>query len=281
MMSETTRPFRSEPFCLTSYRPIRMQYDEDDNEKEPHGYVDDHKSDGFRFDQINQGEVSGGNWYFNLAGNTSFGGSGYINIGVTNNPHPDEFWIVDTDETKLDWYWVYYNSIQVNLMMIDRWEDHIPFKDVKYVFEKIIFKKVRREQIHELQPPNEFGLITSIPQGWEVIEEVEEEVSFEFTLPDDIDLENHDFDSSRLTTDKLIEGGFIFPKNSGSRHDGDPIDGYEALRYELKQNVYKFDETKPWLGSYQVTTKEIEVTITYDFVDVMDNCSPPAFYNQE
>ena len=280
-MAENTRPFASDPFRLTSYRPVKMQYDEDGIEKDPPGYVDDKDSGGLRFDQINKAEVQGGNWYFNLAGNTSFEGSGLIYMFNGPNPHPDEFWIDDEDEDKLDFYEVLYNTLYVNLQMIDRFEDHISFRDVKYVFEKIKRKKVRQEQIWELQPPNEFGFITSIPQGWEVIEEEEEEVSFEFTLPDDIDLAIHRFDSNLLTTDELLDGGFIFPKDGGSRHDGTPIDGYEAVRAELKEDLYDVDPDRPELGKYQVITKEILITITYDFTDALDNCSPPAFHNQE
>jgi len=280
MMVETTRPFASTPFYLTSYRPVKMQYDDAGIEKDPAGYVDDNKSEGFRFDQINKAEVQGGNWYFNLWGNTSQVGNGTISMSIGSNPHPDESWMDDDNPDKLDFYDVQYSSIYVNLQMIDRWEDHIPFKGVKYIFEKIKRKKVRREQIWELQPPNEFGFITSEPQGWEVVEEDEQEVSFEFTLPDDIDLQTHSFDSNTLTTDELIEGGFVFPQDGGVRNDGSPVDGYEALRFEVKQNLYDVDPERPELGKYQVTTKDIEVIITYDFTDILDNCSPSAFYNQ-
>lgn len=257
-----------------------MQYDDDGKEKDPPGYVDEKNAETFRFDQIKKAEVNGGNWYFNLSDNTSSEGLGHIYITNVPNPHPDEFWI-DQDEFKLDWYWSYYQTLFIDLLILDRFEDHIPFKGVKYTFEKIKRKKVRREQEYVLNPPNEFGMITSDPQGWEVIEEEEEEVSFEFTLPDDIDVEKHYFSSNELTTDELVEGGYIFPQDGGVRHDGDPVDGYEALRYEVKQNLYYFDEEKPWMGQYQVFTKEIEITITYDLSEVLDNCSPPAFYNQE
>jgi hypothetical protein len=256
-----------------------MLYDDAGVEKDPPGYMDDKDSGTFRFDQTKKAEVNGGNWYFNLAGNPS-GGGGSIRMVNSANPHPDEFWIDDNDPDKLDWYWVYYNTLYVVLKMIDRFEDHIPFKGVNYVFEKIKRKKVTREREWEIQPPNEFGLITSIAQDWEIIEEDEQEVSFEFTLPDDIDLAMHGFDSNTLTLEKLIEGGYIFPKNGGNRHDGTPVDGYEALRYELKENLYELDPERPELGKYQVSTKEIEITTTYDLTDIMDNCSPPAFYNQ-
>lgn len=280
MMGENTRPFRSEPFYITAYRPIKMQYDDNGMEKDPPGYVEDKNGESFRFDQTKKAEVNGGNWYFNLWGNSSSVGGGSIRMLNGSNPHPDEFWIEDEDPDKLDWYWAYYNTLYVDLYMIDRWEDHIPFKGVKYIFEKIKRKKVRREQEWQLNPPNQFGLITSDPLGWEIIEEDEEEVSFEFTMPDDIDLSKHGFDSNTLTLQELIEGGYIFPNDGGSRHDGTPIDGYEALRYEVKQNLYEYDPERPWLGKYQVTTKEIEITTTYDLTDIMDNCSPPAFYNQ-
>jgi hypothetical protein len=242
--------------------------------------MDDKDSGGFRFDQTQKAEVNGGNWYFNLSGNTSFVGGGTINITNGANPHPNESWVDDSDPDKLDFYEVQYSTIYVNLMMIDRFEDHIPFKGVNYVFEKIKRKKVTREREWEIQPPNEFGLIDSIAQDWEIIEEDEQEVSFDFTLPADIDLTIHGFDSNTLTLEKLIQGGYIFPKNGGNRNDGTPIDGYEALRYEVKQNLYEYDPERPELGKYQVITKEIEITTTYDLTDIMDNCSPPAFYNQ-
>ena len=280
MMGEAERPFFIRPFRLTSYRPVKFGEGlVDANQAEPYTYYAPNN-----FQQNVAGDVDGGNCYYNDIGDWGFEGNGILFIAQLTNPliyHPGEIWTDEVDFYNQRTTIMSYGVIEVTLMLNDRFEDHIPFKDVAFEFR--FTKNTRKTEQIWTDSTDLSGNETTIP-GVEIeIENSDEEVSFTFTMPDDINLGRHRFDSFiDLDEEERVDKGYIYPEKGagGNFHDGDAKYGFDAVKHEQEEKrVYLDDPPKP--GEFYALIKKITRTfITYDLTGVEETCTPATFYNQ-
>lgn len=285
-MFENTRPFRIDPFQITSHRPRFTNYDTSGNPVEPIGYVT-RADDLSNYDQ----ESSGGNWYNNVYLSESIEGNGRViiedkDMGLTF--HPPESWTdpID-DENEKDTY-MRYGLVHIYLTLSDRWEDHIPFKEVKFTW-KIKKQTIQTMQIWDLVPPSPPSkpYWTSTPGEILETQNFDEEVTIEFQMPDDFEEGKHDFVSyTHLTEQQQVDRGFVYPGKEGETfHDGSDKYGYDREKDEREYRLYLYDPNFPEI-KYRVLTKITVTSVRYltDFNGgdvVVETSTPSAFFNQE
>lgn len=268
-MFENSAPFRSEPFSLTSpYRPIVMTFDNDGEEKEPLGYVTEASNN---FDQTNSSGVEGGNYYFNLDGDSASDRSGLIFIFQNTNNliiHPDESWSEPIDQYHEKDIHKAYGVVEVRLEIKDRYEFHIPFKNVKYKWK---FKKQTRvyKSLENSEDPFELELIS---------DETEDE-EFEFTLPDDFDQGKHAFRSYELTLQEKIDRGFIHPGKGTGEFFHDDDEKY-AIDNVSEERFYTIDSDGRRTSLDRIERTEIDYLLS-DPTEVTETVTPSAFFNQD
>ena len=285
-MQETTQPFVSEPFQITSHRPRFTQYDKDGKPEEPKGYA---SREAYNFDQ----EEGGGNWYFNLYGTWTFEGNGRVIVEDQGSFHGDEFWTDEVDENNEKDTYVNYGMVFISLYLTDRWEDHNPFKDVKFTW-KITKETIKTEQeFEQVPPPDEypFGIWywTSNPGSIVETERNEEEETVEFTLPEDFEEGRHDFYLFRdLSDQQMIDRGHVYPGKGGTFHDGSEKYGYDKEEVITDYALYENPgDPGPPPGKYRVVKKITTTYVRYktDFNNGVDDpqetCTPGSFFNKE
>lgn len=281
MMFDQARPFKYEPWqCEIGYRPRRVVFDQEGNPKEPLGFISDPPL-GDNWEQMKEGELQGGNAYFNLFGNGYFYGNGAIFL-YTINVKEEYSGIKEIDQYNEQTTGIYHKCIFADFDIYDRFEDHIPFRGVKYQY-KIKKRTIVKEQDWEIKPPTSGGTFwTSEPGEIRETTNEEQEVSLEVPCPQDIDLQKHEWRSIDLSIDDQVNEGYRYPGYNGNFFDGTKKHGYE---HDKEVRVYRkifYDETDP--TKYQPVLLKITWTeIRYDLntQKVKAFCTPAGFYNQQ
>lgn len=277
-MNEITNPFITRGFYLTSHKKTYTEYDTNGTPKQPLGYVTIAEHN---FDQ----EQGGGNWYYNLVGQGSFEGNGFIRCNSASAYHAPEFWRDDISTFNARLTAVDYNMVIIYLTLTDRFEDHNLFKGTVFTW-KIKKETVVTEQEFDLVPPSQpYQFWSSTPGQIVETERSEEEVTVTFQLPDDFEQGKHNFDSYRdLTEQQLIDRGFVFPKG-GTFQDGSPKHGFDARKEVTELNVYPYPPPDESI-TYDVITKITVTTINYKTPGFYgddaaeETCAPPEYFRE-